>query len=97
MFVLCEKIYPIRPELVRNDKQTAQIVFSYVQSMSHAYHSIDRTRRGHLTQIQEDALNVYLEIYHLEDTQAETIRKYISKLWAHDAFDGRLEFRKVKL
>ncbi len=87
----------MRPELIRNDSLTAQIVVSYVQSMLHAYHSITWKSRFHLTQIQEDALNAYNEIYHLEGSQPETIRKYISKLWAHDAFAGRLKFRKVKL
>jgi len=93
-FILCEKIYPMRPDLIRNDSQTALIVMKYVVEIAQTYYGRNRTNRRSWSTLQEESAFLYDQILPLEELRMTTVRKYISQLWKSRDLHEFLTFRK---
>jgi len=95
MFVLIEKVYPMRPELLRNDSKTAALVEEYVFQMSGVYRKSRRLNPDRRTHFQDEAHSVYYRIFPLEYLSSESLRKYIRQLWKTGAISEYITFRSV--
>ncbi|AVW90646.1 hypothetical protein [Celeribacter baekdonensis] len=92
-FVLCEKVYPRRLDLMRNDTRAAEVVESYVSIISEFYAGAYFKNPAKRTPFERNAYNVFWKIRPLNGLSKDTLRKYIAELWAKGAFDQKILFK----
>lgn len=95
-FVLAEKVYPLQPELVRNDTKTAQLVHRYVQKVQSETHEWWRKKATERSRLEDELLDSRFALEPLFNISEDTLRKYIAELWKIGEFTGDVCFRSVK-
>lgn len=91
--LLCERIYPRHPELVRNDSRAARIVERYIDMLRSEYaHHRGNNKR---TYNQHELVGLWYNYADLDGLGEEALRKHIRFLWESGSLVGRIEFVPV--
>lgn len=94
--LLCERIYPRYPQLVRNDAKTARIVHAYLAEIEAYYQKNLRENPSKIDEEQGEAIALAIIYSALVGLGVEALRKHIWGLWSSGQLPARLRFDVVK-
>jgi hypothetical protein len=93
--VLSGKMYPFAPNLVRNDTQAAEKVVEYIELIWEEADKAWQVKWNNRSNLQNQMINSFDELYPLRNLSVDTIRKYTASLWRAGRFDHALKFEYI--
>jgi hypothetical protein len=94
--LLLKKFYPMQIGLVRNDKATAEMVVKYVAVMSRARDESRHKIPQDWSSFELEAIVNNVNFSSLRNLTSDTVRKYISELWASGSFRDNIKIQDDK-
>lgn len=96
VFVLCAKVYPLKPPLMRNDSLTASLILDYIWEITEYHYASEHVALMKRTRFQREVDDAFYRIYPLIGLSSNSIRKYVSEVWQTGKVTRYVKFKEVK-